>query len=172
MNREGIGEDFSWQQGSWVLGCSVGDAAASLTDCCSHQAGQQSPQLCAHTAQTLLVPSQGSLWSCSGGSAGSLWAGDCWRQRAQLGAELSEMLSGLLGPLQRLPWEHRGGTWMVGGPLRAGRTEESELSLAELALECHCPQLLWCRVLLLRGSGMLLGLPWGCWLLRSVARWE
>lgn len=37
-----------------------------------HQTGHQSPQLWNHTAQTLLIPSQSSLWSCSCGSAGSV----------------------------------------------------------------------------------------------------
>lgn len=150
LGEEGREVDFSWQQGRWVLGWNVGGAGASLT-CCSPHTGQQSPQLCGHTAQTLPIPSQSRVCGAAlvAVQEGVFVVGDCWGQWAQLRAELSEMQQHRLGCCEltsgcSLSTQGPGSSLLLVGPLRTGRTKESEARpLAELALQCHWSQLPW-----------------------------
>lgn len=106
-----------------------------------HQTGQQSPELCVHTAQTLLIPSQGSSWSCSCGSAGSVCglgtAGAAGTPQSRAHKYSSTGWAALSSPGAAL--KAQSSSLLLLGPFRTGRTKESELRpLAKLALECHC----------------------------------
>lgn len=156
--------------------CSITDLLLPLPRVPSHQTEQQSPQLRDPTAQTLLIPAQ-SLWSCSCDNQGVFVVGDCWRQGAHFGTELSEITvqTGLLWAHQWLLLKHRG-TWQLpGGGTRTGRTKESkQRPLAKLALECPCSQLLWLQGPAApagEGCPAVLGLPRALWIAGPSEVW-